>query len=66
MTFHVKYKMFDGTVGSVDVSARSREEAEDKAIYDIVLSKEGKMPYDAWATSVTYQNGNYKQFIKEQ
>ena len=62
MTYHVLYKMFDGSVKGIDVSAKSKDEAVGKALYDAIPKKEGEMPYDAWAVSVTYQNGNYKKF----
>ena len=64
MTYHVLYKKFDGSVNGVDVSAKSRESALDKALYDVIPAKEGEMPYKAWVVSVTYQNGNYKLFVK--
>lgn len=63
MTYRVEYKLFNGgEVKGIDVSARSKEQAYDKAVYESIPKKEGELPYSAWVASVTYQNGNYREF----
>ena len=42
----------------IDVLASSKAEAYDKAVYE----KLPEMPYSAWVSSVTYNNGNYRTF----
>lgn len=46
----------------VDVIAKSKAEAYDKAVYELIPAIEGELPYSAWVASVTYQNGNYREF----
>ena len=62
-TYHIRYKMhqFSNEVG-IDVIAQSKETAHDKAVYEVIPQKEGCSPYSAWVSSVTYSNGNWKQF----
>ena len=63
MTYHVEYKLFgSGEVKSVDVAAKSKVEAYNKAMYDKIPKIEGSLPYSAWVASATAQNGNYRQF----
>lgn len=63
-TYHVKYKI----IGSceiekgIDVVAKSKEDAYDKAVYEIIYDKEQCVPYSAWVSSVTYNNGNCHYF----
>ena len=61
--YTVEYRLlgFD-TVKSVAVLAKNKYDAYDKAVYEVILEKEGEHPYSAWVASVTYQNGNYKRF----
>ena len=63
-TYHIEY-FLNGAYEeqrSVDVCASSKYEAWDKAVYEIIPEKDGRCPYSAWVTSVTYQNGNSKTF----
>ena len=46
----------------VYVPAKSKADAYDKATYDVIPFIEGTMPYSTWVESVTYQNGNYREF----
>ena len=46
----------------IAVLASSKEEAYDRAVYEAIPEKEGEMPYSAWVTGATYQNGNYRSF----
>lgn len=63
MVYRVKYEMYDfDEVKGIDVIARNKHEAYDKAVYEDIPKIEGKTPYMAWVSSVTYQNGNYKEF----
>ena len=62
MVYRVQYRLYSAdTVHSIDVVAKSKADAYDKAVYDH-LYKQGLYPYSAWVYSVTYQNGNYKRF----
>lgn len=46
----------------LQVIAKNKVDAYDKATYEIIPEKEGRVPYSAWVSSVTYNNGNYKEF----
>lgn len=46
----------------IQVLAKSKVAAYDKAVYEIIPEKEGQVPYSAWVVSVTYNNGNYRIF----
>ena len=63
-TYYVKYKMYTAFVDvkGVCVAARNKIEAYDKAVYEEIPKIEGVLPYSAWVESVTYTNGNHKQF----
>lgn len=63
-TYHVEY-LINGTYEeprSIDVIASSKPDAYDKAVYEIIPEKEGRIPFSAWVASVTYANGNSKEF----
>lgn len=63
-TYYVEY-MLDGIYSDVNgicVSASSKADAYDKAVFEAIPAKEGKYPYSAWVHSVTFQNGNYRVF----
>ena len=63
-TYYVKYVMSfpsDETKG-ICVAAKSKEDAYYKATFEEIPYKEGKHPYATWVSSVTYNNGNYKEF----
>lgn len=62
-TYHVRYRMYQyGEELGIDVPARSKEDAYDKAVYEWIPRREGSLPYRAWVSSVTYSNGKYKRF----
>ena len=57
--YYVRYKMHSAdTVHGQDVLAGSKAEAYDKVVYEILP----EAPYSAWVSSVTYNNGNYREF----
>lgn len=59
MVYTVEYREHDaGQVKRIDVVAKSKAEAYDKAVYELIKP----IPYSAWVVSVTYQNGNYRKF----
>ena len=63
-TYHVKY-LVNGwyeDVKGIDVLAKSKAEAYDKAVYELIPEKEGREPFGAYVHSVTYSNGNYREF----
>ena len=59
--YTVKYRGF-GDEKFVDVLASSKEEAWDVATYEKIPDIEGKLPYSAWVSSVTYDNGRTRYF----
>jgi hypothetical protein len=61
-TYYVEYRLFGQRQTGVNVGAKSKAEAYDKAVYELIPRIEGELPYSAWVASVTYQNGNYRQF----
>lgn len=62
-SYYVEYKMYeaDGVKG-IGFLAKNKEDAYDKAVFEKIPEKEGSLPYSAWVHSVTYNNGNYKEF----
>ena len=61
--YYVRYRMHQyGEDCGIDVPARNKEDAYEKAVYERIPQKEGCLPYSAWVESVTYNNGNYKKF----
>ena len=62
--YTVEYRMWsNGKVDRVFVSAKNKFEAYMKAYYETIPNEnEGELPYSAWVSAVTYQNGNYKTF----
>lgn len=61
--YYVSYKMTEsGEVRGIEIHASSKAEAWDLATYEVIPAKEGSVPYSAWVSSVTYNNGNYHQF----
>lgn len=61
-TYTVRFNLYGANRDFVDVVASSKEEAYDKAVYEVIPKEFGEVPYSAWVDSVTYQNGNTKQF----
>lgn len=63
-TYHVEYYL-DGEYEkpmSIDVIASSKIDAYRQAVYEIIPANDGRCPYGAWVSSVTYSNGNHKEF----
>lgn len=61
--YYVKYKMYEADrVHGIDFLASNKEEAYDKAVYEVIPQNEGGTPYSAWVSSVTYNNGRYREF----
>lgn len=61
-TYHVEYRILGFNQRGIDVIAKNKADAYDKAVYEMIPQIEGELPYSAWVASVTYQNGNYKRF----
>lgn len=62
--YTVEYRLH-GTwddVKNCHVIASNKEEAYDNAYYEEIPKMEGTLPYSAWVSDVTYQNGNCKYF----
>ena len=63
MVYTVKYRMYQWTEEkSISVIAKSKADAYDKAMYEVIPDIEAFSPYSVWVYSVTYQNGNYRRF----
>ena len=60
--YWVEYRLYGTDVRGIDVLAQSKADAYDKAVYEAIPAREGELPYSAWVASVTYKNGNYRQF----
>lgn len=62
--YYVKYKMYKSDeVKGIGFLAKSKEHAYAKAVYELIPAKhDGETPYSAWVHSVTYNNGNYREF----
>ena len=59
----VAYKDHYDGYGKVCVPARNKYDAYDKAYYEAIPAKHGgRIPYSAWVVSVTYNNGNHREF----
>lgn len=63
MTYHIEYKLHSADkIRSLDIVAKNKADAYDKAVYEAIPDREKEMPYSAWLVSVTYNNGNYRRF----
>ena len=61
--YYVKYRNNSwGKELGIQVLADSKEQAYDKAVWELIPKKEGSYPYSAWVSSVTYNNGNWHHF----
>ncbi len=61
--YYVRYKLYGcGEEYGIDVLASSKEEAYDKAVYELIPKIDGESPYSAWVSSVTYNNGKCHHF----
>ena len=62
-TYFVEYKMYNADrIHGIQSPAENKIDAYEKAVYDLIPKKEGGIPYSAWVHSVTYNNGNYREF----
>ena len=61
--YYVKYILWkNDKEKGIEVPAKDKYDAYDKAVYKLIPEKEGESPYAAYVESVTYNNGNYKVF----
>lgn len=63
-TYHITY-ILDGDWDisrGIDVVAESKEDAYEKAVFEVLPAEMGRCPYSAWVDSVTYSNGNRREF----
>lgn len=61
--YYVKYKMYSADKAhGIQSPAENKIDAYEKAVYTLIPEKEGGIPYSAWVHSVTYNNGNYREF----
>ena len=63
-TYHVVYMMqpWEMLDKGVDVAARNKFVALEKATYELIPNIENAYPYAAHVESVTYSNGNHRVF----
>jgi len=62
-TYFVEYKMYNADrIHGIQSPAENKIDAYEKAVYTLIPEKEGGIPYSAWVHSVTYNNGNYREF----
>ena len=62
-TYCINYKTHNADeVKSIQVLAENKEDAYDKAVYELIPQKEDELPYSAWVHSVVYKNGSSKMF----
>ena len=63
MTYYVKYRMHSTSEEKcICVPAKSKVEAYDKAVYEMIPKVNGCLPFSAWVYEVTYNNGKSKKF----
>lgn len=61
--YTVHYRMYlAADIKSISFLAKNKQDAYDKAVYEIIPEMEHESPYEAYVYSVTYQNGNQKIF----
>ena len=61
--YYVAYKTHSAAEEKgIDLLARNKADAYDKAVFEEIPKIEGEPPYSAWVASVTYKNGNYRRF----
>lgn len=61
-TYYVKFRMRGEDVKGVCVAAKNKADAYDRAVFEEIPQTYGELPYSAWVASVTYQNGNSREF----
>ena len=62
--YYVKF-LLDGWYSEergIQSPANSKEEAYDKAVFELIPKEYGRTPFAAYVYSVTYNNGNYRLF----
>lgn len=63
MAYYVRYKMSStAEVKGICIAAANKVDAYDRAAYEEIPKREGSLPYSAWVSSVTYNNGKHKLF----
>lgn len=62
--YYVKYQLngYWDIERGIDFLAKNKEDAYEKAVFELIPKKEGRHPYSAWVHSVTYNNGNVRYF----
>lgn len=61
--YTVEYKMHIADLPkAIDIEARNKAEAYDKAVYEEICERENEMPYSAWVACVRYKNGKFVRF----
>lgn len=61
----VEYRLYENSdVQKVRVIARDKRTAYDKATYEVILEKEGRIPHNSWVHAIQYNNGNYRVINK--
>lgn len=60
--YSVHYRLTGQNENQIDVIAMNKWEAYMTAVYEAIPKRDGELPYSAWVSSVTYQNGNCKRF----
>lgn len=61
-TVHYIMSPYSSEENYICVLASSKVEAYEKAVFEDIPRTVGGYPYGAYVSSVTYNNGNYKQF----
>ena len=63
-TYHISYYLngYFEEVKGIDVLATSKYNAYIKATYEAIPEADGRLPYAVKVDSVTYANGNYREF----
>lgn len=62
-TYTVAYRLYIcDTVRYIEVQAKSKHEAYDKAVYEMIPSAEDTVPYSAWVEQVAYSTGTVHKF----
>lgn len=62
-TYIVRYRMNrGGKVKEIEIPANSKVDARAIALFEAIPSTEHNPPYSAWVASVTFDNGNHKEF----
>ena len=62
-TYCVHYRSWQwGEEKLIDIVAKSKADAYDKATFEAIPEREGSTPYSAWVSSVTYSNGKCHYF----